>query len=131
MAINLASKYRDMNFKLINFGAPRFANMALRDWVRTNLTNLNAFRFVNKKDFAPRIISRAFGYRHTGHLFQITRRSSAIYYDQIGGNGLAGAPNSWYGKISFLFLLLIIICVEHSTLNTLLFETFLLCYFNR
>lgn len=116
MAINLASKYRDMNFKLINFGAPRFANEALRDWVRTTLTNLSAWRIVNRKDFAPRIISRAFGYRHTGNLYQITRGGSAIYYDQIGGNGFAGAPNSWYGKIKkvschFYF---IIICVEHS-----------------
>lgn len=102
MAINLASKHPDMNFKVINFGAPRFGNKTLKDWVRTSLSNLTAWRFVYRRDFAPRIISRSFGYTHTGHLYQIGKRGTKVYYDQTGGNGMAGVPGGWYAASSFL-----------------------------
>lgn len=100
MGIYLADKYDDFKIDVITFAEPRFGNEALKEWVRTTLSNLTTWRFVYRKDFVPRVIPRFLGYAHTGHLYQFDDSSSAVYYDQTGEKEkqYIGAPRSWYGK---------------------------------
>lgn len=100
MGIHLAEKYNDFNVDVVTFGEPRFGNKALKQWVKSSLPNLVAWRFVYRKDFVPRIVPRILGYSHTGHLYRITDFGSSVYYDQTGGEGkYIGAPRKWYGKL--------------------------------
>jgi hypothetical protein len=94
MATYLADKYREMKVTMINFGAPRIGNEAFKIWTETELSNLSAWRYVNRKDFIPRAIP---GFDHAGHLFAIYDKKARVYYNQIGNEqGYKGVRRSWY-----------------------------------
>ena len=107
-ATYMADKYPKMNITTINFGSPRLGNRAFKTWTEEKLPNLAVWRFVNKDDVVPRVVSRTWGYIHAGHLYQLNKRNGLVYYRQNGDRfRYKGAPFSWYGKwLSLNFLIL-------------------------
>ena len=96
-AAYLADKYPNMKVQMVNFGAPRLGNKAFKTWTEKSLSNLSAWRYVFRNDIVPRLIIDTFGYRHAGHLFQMNRFNSKVYYRQRGKSGVyKKAPRSWY-----------------------------------
>ena len=97
----LADKYPEMKVQMINFGAPRLGNKAFKTWTENSLTNLSSWRYVFRNDIVPRIIPDTLGFRHAGHLFQMNRLNSKVYYRQRGKRGVyQKAPLSWYCKFN-------------------------------
>lgn len=96
----MAATYSDLKFRVITFGQPAVGNSSFKSWTENTLSNLSVFRFVNRQDAVPRILGLR--YEHAGHLFQIQRRKSLLYYNQEGGGDYAGVPASWYLSTSLL-----------------------------
>ncbi len=102
-ATYMADVYPKMNITTINFGSPRLGNLAFKTWTEGTLPNLAIWRFVNKQDIVPRVVSRKWGYIHAGHLHMLNRDNGRVYYRQVGDGAklLKGAPMSWYRKFMF------------------------------
>jgi len=60
MGAYLATKHSNMEFNVINFGAPRVGNQSFKNWSE-DLSNLSVWRFVNRSDFAPRFFPKSAG----------------------------------------------------------------------
>ena len=102
MGLYLATNYEDQEVNVVNFGAPRFGNDEFKTWTENGLPNLSVWRFVNRADAVPRMFPK---FSHAGHLFQIWRRKSEMFYSQVGDGGIyRGVPNSWYGESSIFTL---------------------------
>ena len=98
MGAYLATTHSNMDFHVINFGAPRVGNQQFKNWSENTLSNLSVWRFVNRSDFGPRFFPNWAGYYHAGHLFQVWRRSSEANYRQVGEGDYEGASDNWYCK---------------------------------
>ncbi len=115
---------------MINFGAPRIGNVHFKDWTEGHLVNLSAWRFVYRADVIPRATPNSLGFIHAGHLFNIYRKSSEVFYRQIGGGEYRSAPRNWYCElfysfeiVPFTFIYLIVI------VNHVLFYFVCVCFF--
>lgn len=99
MGVYLADNNPDYLFNVVNFGAPRVGNDDFKTWTEDSLTNISVWRFVFRADIVPRIMHgyEMHGYDHAGHLFQIWRKSSELFYTQNGGGEYEGVPSSWHG----------------------------------
>jgi len=98
MGAYLATTRSDMEFNVINFGAPAVGDQDFKNWSE-GLTNLSVWRFVYRSDFGPRFFPIWAGYHHAGHLFQVQRRHSEAYYRQVGlGTTYEGVYPSWNSK---------------------------------
>lgn len=85
--------------RVITFAEPKIGNQAFKTWSQHSgsLDNLSVFRFVNRADIIPRIAFK--GYSHSGHLFQIWRSSSELFYNQDQGGEYKTPPDSWEGEL--------------------------------
>lgn len=97
---SLAANNSDMKVRVVTFGEPKIGNQNFKTWSQYSgsLDNLSVFRFVNRADAVPRIALP--GYRTSGHLFQIWRSSSQLFYNQDQGGEYKTPPKSWKGGLS-------------------------------
>jgi hypothetical protein len=88
-----------MKVRVVTFGEPKIGNQNFKTWSQYSgsLDNLSVFRFVNRADAVPRIALP--GYRTSGHLFQIWRSSSQLFYNQDQGGEYKTPPKSWKGEL--------------------------------
>lgn len=91
----LAEHFVDSDVSVITFGQPRSGNKDFTKWANS-VDNLAVWRFVYKDDPVPRSPNRNMGYSHVGHLIQLEDNGAQLYYQQKGGGGFGGAPDSWY-----------------------------------
>jgi len=91
----LAKNLVNSEVSVITFGQPRLGNKDFTQWTNS-LSNFALWRVVYKDDPVPRSPNRNLGYTHTGHLIQLEDDGATLYYQQKGGGGYIGAPESWY-----------------------------------
>jgi len=85
----LAAKHDHLKVRVVSFGQTKVGNQSFRTWTQRSGEfdhNLSVFRFVNRNDIVPRL-SVGRGYKSAGHLFQIEKRKSVIYYSQQADQG--------------------------------------------
>ncbi len=114
MGVYLASNYESKEFNVVAFGSPKIGNAAFKVWSES-LPNLSVWRVVYRADIVPRFLASA-GYKHAGHLFQIWRRKSELFYNHDGGGEYKSLPTSW--KCKHKYFSITIIWFQYSTPHT-------------